>query len=182
MIGLLNETSSLGRGKVLTRYKKVGYYSESDRDISSGALYDSGPGYDEAVGESSSLQRVLLRNFTTDICLDLNIGVRQRSANHWINPLERQPRDSCLHIVQANSIDPFLNSINRSNLPLNRGIIHADKYPHPSWISPQSRRPQNIFLPYRSVNDKIVDDLVRHKEEFCVRFENNDYKFSFLHV
>lgn len=175
---LINESFSIYNGEILTKYRKVGYFHESDTSIRSGQLYDYGPGYDEAVSAPSSLQSILLRDFTTDVCLDLNIGIRRRNPNHWTNPCVRQQSDSCLHIIQASSIDPFCDTYNVGNLPVNRGIIHADKYPHPSWVDPSKNRPQDIYLPYRDGN-AVIDNIVGDKEEFHVRFAENDYRFSF---
>ncbi len=179
---LINETYSINGGRVLTRYKKVGYFHENDQCISSGMLYDSGPGYDEAFGTFSQLQQILLRNISTDICLDLNIGIRRNNPLLWRNPIVGAlPQDSNLHIVQSNSIDPFYTPQNVMNLPRMRGIIHADKFPYPSWNSPSTNRPQDIFLPYYN-GTVILDDIIGCKEEFHLRFVGNDYRFTFIKI
>lgn len=137
---LVNETHAISGGSVLTRYKKVGYFKESDGTIEKGALYDSGSGHDEAVLVGAhALRDKLLRNISVDICLDLPIGVRKAKANHWANPGDVPLGDSRLHLVQSNSVDPFYRPANRRNLPTtDRGILHVDAYPHPSWDAPDA--------------------------------------------
>lgn len=85
------------------------------------------------------------------------------------------------YIVQSNSIDPFYNATNVSNLPRMRGVIHADKFPHPSWNAPNIIRPQDVFLPYHN-DENVVDDIVGFKSEFHLRFIDNDYRFTFLQM
>ena len=190
---LANETYAINNGSVLTKYKKVGYFKESDIAIEGGALYDSGPGYDEAVlGGSSTLRDRLLRNVSIDVCLDLNLGIRTNRMHHWSNPGGVPLGDSRLHLVQSNSIDPFCNSTNMRNLPLDRGILHVDAYPYPSWDMPAVSRPQDIYLPYVTVSGSITgsgssterriiqDDFLNYKEEFHLRIVESDYRFSFL--
>lgn len=182
---LINETHTINGGSVLARYKKVGYFRENDNSIKNGALYDSGPGYDEAVLiGTNSLRDRLLRNISIDICLDLNIGIRSRGVNHWMNPSGTPLGDSRLHIIQSNSIDPFYNPVNRMNLPVNRGIIHVDKYPHPSWNVPgMVNRPQDIYFPYIDARTgDLKDDFLHYKSEFHLRIAESDYRFSFLKI
>ncbi len=178
---LINETHSINRGRILTRCKKHGYFHESDLSVSMGVLYDSGIGCDEPQGEHSSLQDILLRNITTDIYLDLNLGTRIRNKMFWCNTGVTYPCDSRLHIVQSNSIDPFYNPRNAANLPKQRGILHADKFPHPSWNSPSVNRPQDVFLPYYD-GKQIVDDIIGIKNEIHLRFVGNDYRFTFMQI
>lgn len=175
---LVNETCSINSGRVLTKCKKHGYYEEADQSIANGTLYDSGVGHDEAFGGVSPLQTALLHNITIDICLDLNLAIR-RNGVQWTNPVI-MPQDSNVHIVQSNSIDPFYSQ-NAQNLPTMRGVIHADKYPHPSWNSPGVNRPQDIFFPYYD-GVGIIDDIIGFKSEFHLRFVDNDYRFTFLKI
>jgi hypothetical protein len=190
---LVNETHAINNGNVLTKYRKVGYFGESDSAIERGVLYDSGPGYDEAVLTGPhTLRDRLLRNISIDICLDLNLGIRRGGVNHWINPGVMAARDSSLHLIQSNSINPFydcdlnprLNLVNRRNLPHNRGILHVDKYPHPSWNIPGAvNRPQDVYLPYfDTAAGDIKDDFLCCKDEFHLRIVESDYRFSFLRI
>lgn len=182
---LVNENHAINNGKVLTRYKKVGYYHENDSKIARGVLYDSGPGYDEAVLiGGSTLRDKLLRNISIDICLDLHLGIRSNGANHWTNPGGVPLGDSRLHLIQSNSIDPFYNQTNIGNLPWDRGILHADEYPHPSWNTPTMvSRFQDIYLPYiDSRTGALKDDFSYYKSEFHLRIVESDYKFSFLKI
>jgi hypothetical protein len=182
---LVNETHAINNGNVLTKCKKVGYFMESDTAIERGVLYDSGPGYDEAVlAGMHSLRDKLLRNISIDICLDLNLGIRRRGVNRWTNPGVASARDSNLHLIQSNSINPFYDLTNRENLPLGKGILHADKYPYPSWDIPDVvDRPQDVYLPYfDTVSEDIKDDFLSYKDEFHLRIVESDYRFSFLKI
>jgi hypothetical protein len=184
---LTNETYAIHDGVILTKNRKVGYFVESDAAVQRGVLYSSGSGHDESVVLGvHPLRDKLLRNVTIDLCLDLNLGIRRNSANHWTNPVpvgvRVGARDSSLHFVQSNSINPFYDVTNRENLPKETGVVHADKYPHPSWNVPSSTsRPQNIYLPYiDTVTGNVKDDFLGYKSVFSTRIVDSDYAFSFL--
>ena len=188
---LINETYSINNGRILTKYKKAGYFRESDIKISNGCIYDSGSGHDESVVRgTNTLRNTLLRCISTDICLDLNLGVRRNGVNRWSNPIEGGiTHSSYLHIIQSNSINPFYDYeqglTNRRNLPQNVGVLHVDKYPHPSWNIPGMAmfpRPQDIYLPYIGTDGYVKDDFLYNKTEFHLRICESDYRFCFLKI
>ncbi len=105
-----------------------------------------------------------------------------RKCNKWSNLGENQT--SVLHLIQSNSIDPFFR--NRKNLPINKGIVHADSFPYPSWVTPDLFRPQTMYFPYIIIDKNGVlemrDDIVRNKLESLLRMKTGDCCLSFFQI
>lgn len=110
----------LNGGDTLTQYKKSSYFKEWDHGLTKSheCFYDFGTGQDETVNENE-ISRRLLETVSTEICFDLNLGVRR---NH-----EQSLRGSTqkLHIIQSNTID-IMRDYNMNNLLDNILVVQAD--------------------------------------------------------
>lgn len=121
-INMLQNTSFTSwNGEPLIFYKKTSYRDEAETSLKkNGYIYSIGlandlPGVVENVHQS--IQQVLLGNISTEICYDLEIGIR--------NKFKTYPKTHKIHIFQSNTLP--INSKNIDNLPDNGSIIfHVD--------------------------------------------------------
>ena len=176
---LSNKTIAINNGRSIMSYCKGSYFQEDDDAIRDGAVYVFGNGD----WVSPDIQDVLItnkqsciyRNISIQVCFDLD-----REIGNFDFILNRgRYVSSRLHIIQANSIDPFVTNIQK--LPLNRGIVHVDSFPHPYWIEKDRRGqvPQNLYLPFLDGRRSILD-LSYEKNSFSIRIGDSDYIISFL--
>ncbi len=121
---LKNQSSVFWRGCPVTCYLKSSYRTEADTHLAAGKFYELGTGEDEVlpavIGHPAEeeVARILKENISTEICYDLEIGVRKK--------LDSYPRDGKIHIVVSNTLS--LAQLGRAenlpdHIPL---IIHVD--------------------------------------------------------
>jgi len=119
-----NITYGIYNGEITTSYQKRSYFAEWDAGIMQKFIYAFGSGKDVS---HNKIGNKLIQNISTEICFDLCKGVRR--SNNWKNNNGIFAKQSILHLLQSNSINPFCETPpndNKNRLPKDTIIVHAD--------------------------------------------------------
>lgn len=135
-----NESLIYSHGVIVGSYQKVSYKEEANAllqsilDKGDGALYLFGEGKDLQANDTN-LARIINDYISTEICYDLEIGVR--------NQLDLYPPEGKLHVIVSNTLPLSLDSDEQrsrkrfnnlpSHIPL---ILHVDPHERDFFINP----------------------------------------------
>lgn len=138
---LRNQAVIFWNGNPVTHYLKSSYMREAEAFLG-GRFYELGAGRDEIsdsfmVGSPEErVARILMENLSTEICYDLEIGVRKK--------LDSYPRAGKIHVVISNTL-PLAQYGRAENLPDHIPlIIHVDPQDQEILLRTESR---TILLP-----------------------------------
>lgn len=139
---LRNQSFVFWNGHPLIHYLKSSYRTEADTQLTTGKFYELGAGEDEishsitATSPEMVVAKVLKENLSTEICYDLEIGVRKK--------LESYPRGGKIHVVVSNTLS-LAQSGRAENLPDHIPlIIHVDPQDQEILLRTESKA---ILLP-----------------------------------
>lgn len=164
-----NESLIYSHGRIVGSYQKVSYRDEANQLLrlvspgGDGALYLFGTGVDQK-SEETQLATMVNNTFSTEICFDFNIGVRDR--------LKSYPPQGKVHIVVSNILPLSLSEGSKDfnhlpdHIPL---ILHVDPHQQNLFLNSPNR---DLFLSRPFSEEVSNNHLQKNKQNDLILQES----------
>ncbi|MBY0280731.1 MAG: hypothetical protein K2W94_01065 [Alphaproteobacteria bacterium] len=162
--------------ETLNFYEKSSYREEADTLLQKEHLYTVGMAKNlplRVSGDASQIQHLIHENMSTEICYDLEMGVRKAFASY--------PRNLKVHVVPSNTLP--ITHRNIDNLPDNGSVIfHVD----PEYTELLVKNKFQVDVREAKPESELFNKFKHHKFirkspllSFQIMTDNNLYTFSF---